>query len=145
MRFVYAVAVGIVVLGFAGILTAANSNNPNAEFVPLVQPAPMAPKRPIKIALTAGAFACAQIKRTDGGSNPGQCLRIYCSVDCEYDVGAFLPDGGISRGDGSYNTDGDGNPLSYLSAEGECLTAAQDGICIFAGDGGTAYVSPRWP
>lgn len=110
-----------------------------------VVPAPGSLKHPKKITLAGAAFTCAQITRTDGGSNPGQCLRIDCGVDCAYDLGVFLPDGGVDVQDGTYNTTADGNPLPSATPENICAGSNEDGLCVYSATAGSAYVSQRKP
>lgn len=144
-------AVGFVVIGAefmaesrASALTQLSAGN-NNEYAHFVAPAAADAKHPKKITLAGAAFTCAQITRTDGGSSPGQCLRFSCTVDCAYDVGTYLPDGGVDVLDGTYNTSADGNQLPSATPEAPCLGPTEDGICFYSATAGSAYVAQRKP
>lgn len=125
--------------------SAITTNEPQYAASPYMAPALAPPKHPTKVTLTgSGAVACTQFLRADGGPNPGACIRLQANVDLAYDVGSYLPDGGAARGDGTYNTNADGNQLSTPTVEAFCLKPWQDAICFSSTTAGSAYPAVRY-
>lgn len=91
---------------------------------PMSTPAPMAPGIPVNVALAGAASAGTTL------ALGGQCVRISCSVACQYRVTA-----------GSSTAVATDNDLPAGTPERFCLTDAQNTITFFSATAGTAKVA----
>ena len=134
-----------IAIGIIGVRYAQAATSQTAQYAKLqrVDPSPMAPKHPTKIALSGVASVCAQIAT-------GAVVRTSCTVDCQYDAATKLADGGYlitdyGDGGGITGATADSNQLPTAVVETFALAGTQDSVCVYSTDAGSAYVAARYP